>query len=60
MNIDKAIHVLEVEIEGWRLHPDETLPAVLRLSLEALKAIQRERNGKLYSVNRPLPGETTE
>jgi len=57
MKLEKAIKVLEAEVECWSLHPETDYPKALKLGIEALIREMKNRQGT-FSI--PLPGETEE
>lgn len=58
MNIDKAIEILESEVECWVLHPMASYPKAFKLGIEALKAWKEHRGTGSLMSPLLLPGET--
>ena len=58
MKLEKAIKILEGEMECWSLHPEAHLPKAIRLGTEALKWVRRHRPRSKIENWPLLPGET--
>ena len=60
MNLPKAIEILETEAHLAKRQPETGIYNAIKLGVEALKRIQRQRSGDLSLIKTPLPGETKE
>lgn len=60
MEIQKAIEILthSLPADTWLLKPPSK--DAIKLGIEALKTIERMREGNAFLSPRPLPGETEE
>lgn len=60
MPLSQAIEILEGYLYGDLPDEDEDEPAAIRLSIEALKYVGRNRLGDVINPDALLPGETEE
>lgn len=58
MNIDKAIEILTLRAESPFVRANQDTKDAIKLGIEAMKHIQRQRKDLMWSEWKPLPGES--